>query len=345
MGKLTAALLLACAVPAFAAGPGGDALPFLKLDAGARPAALGGAYSALGDDAFTVFYNPAGAAFVDRKEAAFTHHMWLEGMSQESLAYVHPASRRLSFYGGANLLLSGAMDRLDNAGLVTGDQFSARDGEYFFGATVLLARNVFAGGAFKAYSQTADNESAFAYGGDLGLLATTGDLRFGASASNMGARLKFGDRSFPLPLVYRAGAAKALFQQYWLTGDWVRAGAADGYPALGAEGEFEIDETQALFVRLGWNGGRSRNAGSGFTCGAGLRNYDLRLDYAFSPFGDLGASHRFSFTYSFGQAREKMPVKRGYPRTYDRQKRTDPVSKRKKQAEEDAENRKTRFTW
>jgi len=38
---------------------------FLKIDMGARAAAMGGSYSMVGDDASTMFYNPAGMAMME----------------------------------------------------------------------------------------------------------------------------------------------------------------------------------------------------------------------------------------------------------------------------------------
>ena len=46
---------------------------FLTLGAGARAIGMGGAYSALADDASAAYWNPAGLAQVDRTQAAFMH--------------------------------------------------------------------------------------------------------------------------------------------------------------------------------------------------------------------------------------------------------------------------------
>ena len=44
---------------------------FERTDAGGRALGLGGAYTALGGDAWSVFYNPAGLARITRPEAGF----------------------------------------------------------------------------------------------------------------------------------------------------------------------------------------------------------------------------------------------------------------------------------
>jgi hypothetical protein len=44
-------------------------LSLYELERGARPAALGGAFSGLADDAYAVVYNPAALAFLERASA------------------------------------------------------------------------------------------------------------------------------------------------------------------------------------------------------------------------------------------------------------------------------------
>ncbi|MEJ2051918.1 MAG: hypothetical protein P8Y60_19170 [Calditrichota bacterium] len=73
MKKLT--LLLVC-VLIYTVSPGSShaaikktaqtGLQFLKVDVGARAAAMGGAYMMVGDDANAMFYNPGGIAFVQK---------------------------------------------------------------------------------------------------------------------------------------------------------------------------------------------------------------------------------------------------------------------------------------
>ena len=59
---LVCTLLVLLTVPAQSAikKVGQTGLQFLKVDVGARAAAMGGAYNMVGDDAGAIFYNPAG---------------------------------------------------------------------------------------------------------------------------------------------------------------------------------------------------------------------------------------------------------------------------------------------
>ncbi|MDH5174640.1 MAG: PorV/PorQ family protein, partial [Elusimicrobiota bacterium] len=63
---------------------------FLKIEAGARPVAMGGAFVAVADDANTTYWNPAGLALLEEREITAMHNEWLEGMRYEFLGYVQP---------------------------------------------------------------------------------------------------------------------------------------------------------------------------------------------------------------------------------------------------------------
>lgn len=277
-------------------------MPFLKVDAGARGAALSGAYCAAGDDALSVFYNPAGTALANKKELLLGHNEWLEEIRNETVAYLHPLGPRLTVFGGANLLLSGNMTRYDAAGTAKGS-FNAMEGAFSVGASGALGDDLYGGAALKALTQQAAGKKAMAWAGDAGLLAAYGAWRFGASASNFGTPMKLGSVSFGLPLVLRAGVSRAILRDYMAAVEGVKAGGSDAAAIIAGEARFSTAPKEYFFVRAGYKTGRSRYAGPGFTAGAGLATRDFRLDYAFAPYGDLGDSHRATISFSFGKPR------------------------------------------
>src|SRR5882672_468327 len=62
---------------------GTEGAAFLELPVGARPAAMGSAYSALAEDAYAPTWNPAGLAFLDSAQLAAMHMVYLESTSYE----------------------------------------------------------------------------------------------------------------------------------------------------------------------------------------------------------------------------------------------------------------------
>ena len=306
-GILSIAVMLAdLTVPALYAGAGSDGAAFLKIDAGARAAAMGGAFTAVGDDASSVFYNPAGPALARNKELMLSHSEWLEGLRNEHAAYIHPVSERLTLFTGLTALIIPSLDRLDTSGDKTGS-FNAMDGAAGAGLSWAFGGNFFAGLFAKTIYQQADKRKAFAYAGDFGIIKTYGDtVRLGLTAQNLGTRMKLYSESFDLPRTYRGGAAYRVKDIAWLTAEVVKAGQSDTAFAAGTEGEYAFSAKETVFARAGYRAGRSRNAGSGISAGVGLRSNDLRVDYAFSPFGDLGDTHRISLSLKFGKDRNDL---------------------------------------
>jgi hypothetical protein len=75
----------------------------------------------------------------------------------------------------------------------------------------------------------------------------------------------------------------------------------DNYPSLLLGVEYPLTGRMAL--RSGYRyriHGNELGAWSGFSAGAGVAFDQLSFDYAFSPFGMLGNSHRFSINLRFG---------------------------------------------
>lgn len=63
--------------------PGGEnpGAVFLMIWPGARPTALGGAFTAIADDATTTYYNPGGLGFLNSLEVTLQHADWLPGLA------------------------------------------------------------------------------------------------------------------------------------------------------------------------------------------------------------------------------------------------------------------------
>jgi long-subunit fatty acid transport protein len=97
---MTTALLAACALlgaagasASSAANAGTSGAQFLKLGAGARAGAMAEAFTAVADDAFAAYYNPAGLVRLERPQLGGAHSALFQGVSYQSLAFVYPFSR------------------------------------------------------------------------------------------------------------------------------------------------------------------------------------------------------------------------------------------------------------
>ncbi|MDD5089864.1 MAG: UPF0164 family protein [Candidatus Wallbacteria bacterium] len=118
------ALLLA-ALPVGAEDSSGSAGAYLKMGVGARPLGMGGAFTAIADDATAAFWNPAGLVQLDKKEITTMHAMLKMDRTYNFLNYIQPLPKRNAAWG-VNYVRFGVDDlpethiwRRDNLGALT----------------------------------------------------------------------------------------------------------------------------------------------------------------------------------------------------------------------------------
>src|ERR1017187_7572860 len=86
MKKLTASaivvgMLLQGQTSLWASGPGTTAADVLKIGVGARAIGMGEAYTAQADDVSSLYWNPAGLALMQERQASFMYDKGYQGMS------------------------------------------------------------------------------------------------------------------------------------------------------------------------------------------------------------------------------------------------------------------------
>lgn len=335
-GALCALLLTVSVFPARAAkiypSAGSTAASFLKLDVGARPVAMGGAFTGVPGDPYAVYWNPAALASLEKeKNLSLFHNEYFQGLGQEFLLYTTPAKGgkflgvpgpKAGVWGFALNYFYVPDDLERRSGLNEGDPenpISPVEGK--FGAYDLAASAAYglrlrgglsAGAAFKVIRQSIDDYSAGSVALDLGLQREYTwrgrPVTAGFAVQNLGPGIKFTDRRYGLPLVFRAGVSGRLQDSGTLLALDVEK-PVDNYPALAAGAEFPL--TQRLALRAGYKCrlyGNEEGDWSGFSAGAGVFFDRAVFDYAFTPFGALGNAHRFSISVKFGQPPAAKPV-------------------------------------
>ncbi len=309
-----AALLLACAAPARAA-PGSTAANFLKVGVGARPVAMGEAYTALSDDVYGTYYNPAGLAFLERQELSMMHNQFFRGVLQEWAGYAYPAPYAGTFAGSFNILRVKPFDSYDVLDQKTGS-VSAADmaGTVSYAYQLSKSRNLAFGVSGKVVQSRLASYSATSGAMDAGLLwgwGETGSWSAGMALRNVGPGMKFISEQFQLPasahlaVAYRGSLAPLMTDAAYIF--TAEGNAPRDHTPFAAAG-FEFRPIEEFPIRFGWR--QNQDAGIGLSAGIGFRSLEggfvsewfpeLDLDYAFTDYGPLEMVHRVSLSFRFG---------------------------------------------
>ncbi|MBI3552028.1 MAG: PorV/PorQ family protein [Elusimicrobia bacterium] len=287
---------------------GTTAADFLQLGVGGRAMGMGGAFSAIADDASALYWNPAGLTNIEKRSATFMHASYLQSSFFDYAAY----GQNLGKYGAAG----GSLQYL-NAGQITQTDanfnpigtFSPYDMALTFGYAHKLTGvapaldGAAVGGSIK-YIRSAIINTAQTTAFDVGMLSPfyfNHKLRLAFTMTNLGGTLKYEQTAENLPLTMTAGGA------YHITDRWLTSldlGIPRGnspYVAAGTEYLFPLKDTWSFAGRLGYN---SRNVGdvsgvTGVSVGVGLGAHGLNFDYSFVPYGSLGITNRFSVSAKF----------------------------------------------
>jgi hypothetical protein len=311
---------------------GTSAAAFLKIDVGARAMAMGGAYTALANDATAMYWNPAGIARLAKGEAMVMHTNWLAATDFNYGAVVLPLG-----FGSLGVsitsLTTGDMEvRTVERPEGTGEFFSAADVAAGLSYALNLTDRFTIGFTAKYIRSTIFNESANSFALDIGTIFTTtlNGMRIGVSLLNLGTDMKLSGRdliilvdpapekdgsndrivsnlqtdSFSLPLMLRVGVAMDVIKGE----NSLFTVAIDGTnPSDGPEGVnlgVEYAWHESVFFRAGYQSLFVDDSEVGLTAGVGFRlklleESSLKFDYAWADFDRFSNVQRFSLAIEF----------------------------------------------
>ena len=198
-------LMITFSVTSYAQKPyrvGTTAANFLEIGIGSDGNAMGDAYVSMLGNLSSIYWNPAGLAFLKQNEAMFMIQPWIVDINSTAAAaaIVLPSYGTLSFgfyhvgYGDMEVT---TLDMQDG----TGELFNANDYSFIFGFSRRLAQWFAFGASGKYISSQIWHEKANALALDLGVLVNTNffsltgkkedGLKIGMSISNYGTRMKY----------------------------------------------------------------------------------------------------------------------------------------------------------
>jgi hypothetical protein len=294
-----------CAVHALESGAS-----FLKIDSDARAVSMGSAYTALASGVSAISYNLSGLSRTNRVEVGFSHTNWLLDSKHDFIGIAIPVKSGVQSVGrqansgwvaGLGITrLSNSSTEVRNADRSAGGSFNAYDQAVSVGLGRAIGKNRLGFGVKYLESYIA-GEKACGAAIDLGLsrvLNTRLPMTVGLSMQNLGAGMKYLNQRDPLPLSFSAGLSFSVIPGINLAFDAKRL-IYDKRTNISFGTEYAV--LSGLSLRSGYlantNIGGFKNRG--FAAGIGLNLWNANLDYAVTPFGELGNTQKITVKKSF----------------------------------------------
>ena len=285
---------------------------FLRQDAGARGAALGGAMTAVVDDSSALSWNPAGLSRLTKPEAGATHVTLFEDTTFDFVSGGLATSRWGGFAAGYVRQSSGGFearmgpnDAPTNFSITQSAMIGGWGRAFALpwssGASWLRRpKPVSVGVTVKSVSESIGSASASGRGADAGVIFSPDDrFSLGLMVANLVApKLSFVSSPVSYPRVVDVSPAYLLKLSPGLRALGVVKFSKTQNESLIVSGGLELQYQRLLALRLGVRD-------EALSTGLGVRWGNSSFDYAVS-LGDLGVGSLFTFTQRFGQTPEEL---------------------------------------
>ncbi len=337
MKKISITLFITCVLAAqiiFSQSKTGTTIgQFLKIEPSARAAAIGNAGAALYGEAVSSYYNPASLGRLEHSDFQFTYNSWLADIVYNYAIAAVKIENIGTFSLQVTSLNSGEIDvRTVEQPLGTGEKYSVSNFALGIGYGLMLTDRVSIGLQVNYLQESIWNSTLADISFNFGVQyqVEKDGLMFGASVANFGPRAKYDGRdlyidfdfdpkkygdnnklpaelrtdSYSLPTLFRVGIAYPLTinesNKVLFAVDATHPN--DSYERLNVGGEWNFLNTFA--VRAGYRdlflpdseGGLMLGAGAAYDFSPGL---NVRFDYAWSDYGRLNQTHRFTVGIGF----------------------------------------------
>lgn len=295
-------------------------MQFMKVDMSARAAAMGGAYTMIGNDATAMLYNAAGIAQTDNVDFYAARTQWIGDISYNAAGVVKTfgnwgtfgLSARASDYGEVigtrvadnqqGFTETGQLDvGAYSVGLAYGRQLSTN---FSVGGQVKLARQHLGSNLLPDGEMMENRVSTLAYDFGTKYYPGLGSLRLGMSLRNFSPQVEYVEQTFELPLTFRIGmAADVLDYVGAVTNSSLLLSVDALHPRDYTErmhfgGEYTYGDIFA--IRGGYKLNYDEESFSlGFGVSPEFSGVRLKLDYSYSAMGRFNDINRVTLGASF----------------------------------------------
>ncbi|MBD3182110.1 PorV/PorQ family protein [Candidatus Poribacteria bacterium] len=261
-------------------GKGGYAGTYLRIGVGARPLGMGGAFTALSDDATASYWNAAGLEQIKRPQFSCMYSLMSMDRTLNIATYAQPIGEigTLGFgwlnYGVRDI------DGRDISGNPTGS-FSDSENAFTISLGKDLSSILLVGGSFKFLYHKLASQQATGYGFDVGVILKLGEsIKIGGKIQDINSKIQWDTESKleeEFPITTRFGISILPKEiPFIFSADVEKNSKQNNKYHVGAEYWF----ISSLAVRFGYN---KRNFTAGVTVVIPITSVDLQLDYALAP--------------------------------------------------------------
>jgi len=280
---------------------GQSAADFLSIGVGARSAALGGAFTAVTNDATAAYWNPGRLSSLTSAQVAFSHFSWYQDLNYEYLSVAVPVHDKITLAASSSYLSYGTIEGYDQYDNPTGELQSTYDMMLAISAGYKISDRFSVGLTGKYIMQSLAGTDAGAVAADLGASYIGNNFVVGLTAANLGQKMKFENESYNLPATIRGGLAVYPF------GNMLMASLEYENQFEGAsmiKNGYELCFEDKYFVRAGlayYPGEDERQFGQSTSFGVGAIFGPALFDYTFTPEEKFTSEniHRFSVILHF----------------------------------------------
>ncbi|MDO8735041.1 MAG: PorV/PorQ family protein [Elusimicrobiota bacterium] len=258
-------------------GEAGGAAAYLKTGVGSRALAMGGAFTAVANDASAAYWNPAGIANLEKNQVALTYTAMSLDRTYNFLSFVMP--KKLSVFDGIGVSVI-------NAGVSDIQGYDATDTKTntFKETNIALLLSVAkkvddevsVGANLKIISSKLDTAAAFGQGLDLSALVKASDkISIGLMLQDVYTQVKWADSESAerVPFSVRTGLSYSIMEK-----DKLKLTADVEKYATRKKAKLNFGAELNLPYSISLRPGLSDNY---LTAGVGLKYDMLSLDYAY----------------------------------------------------------------
>jgi hypothetical protein len=271
----------------FAGMPGA----FLYQGVGAKALAMGGAYSAIANDATAVFWNPAGLATQNPFQISFMHAILFLDTSLDFLAATAPTLKYGTFGAAIITLNSADFEQRTALNEIVGN-FNTRDMAIITSWSKEIMSNIAIGFNYKFVNQKILNYTGAGHGFDIGIKTNLfNSIQAGLVVRNaITPNITLASEPQIYPQQYAIGLAKTILNNQLTISTEIAKIKGWQTTTMHLGAEYKIIDKIAL--RIGIDN-------QNFSMGAGFAFDALRVGYTNIAGSELGNSHRFSINYAF----------------------------------------------